>query len=245
MTLYDRAVNVGVRLDAAAAADASDALLAQGQILVADLDRTSSQFEAAVSMGADLGGDSRPKLGVKASTQAIGAFRAGLSRHGAAAFQHAPAVTLRDVAKQQRAAIDRWAISAWRARLDDLTPHAALATIDRLRGSTAHRQRAENRRQKLARVRELNPLLHAAQLQVELGDGTVPNWLEAVAALDQELGDALKTLDAARTQQSPMVRAALARASSLGGLPLDELTDELLGELRAADVAEQLVVRRV
>jgi len=245
MTLYNRAVDLGVRLGAAAAADASDALLAQGQILVTDLDRTSSQLEAAASIGDDLGGDSRPKPDAKAVTQAIGAFRAGLSRHGAAAFQHAPTGTLRDVAKQQRTATERWVLRAWRARLDDLTPHAALATSDRLHGSTTHRQRAENRRQKLARVRDLNPLLDAVNLQAELGDGAVADWLEAVAALDQDLGDMLEILDVARTQQSPTVRAALARASSVSGLPLDELTDELLAELRAADLEDQLVVRRV
>jgi hypothetical protein len=245
MTLYDRAVNVSVKLAAAAAADASDARLAQGQILVTELDQTSSRLEAATLMRATVGVDTRPGLDAKAAPQAIGAFRAGLSRHGAAAFQHAPAGTLRDVAKQQRAATERWALSTWKARLDDLTPHAALATNDRLQGNAAYRQRAETRLRKLRRVRDFNPLLDAVKLQTDLGGDALADWLKAVAHLDQELHDALETLDAARAQQSPTLRAALARASSVEGLPLDELTDELLAELRAVGVEEQLVVRRV
>lgn len=244
MTLYDRAVTVGVKLDAAATADAGEALLAQGQMLVSDLDLTSSQLERAATIRADFGVD-RPNLGAKAVSQAIGAFRAGLSRHGAAAFQHAPASTLRDVAKQQRAAAERWALSSWRARVDDLTPAAALATNERLQGNAAHRLRAENRLRKLTKVRDLNPLVDAAKLQAELDGSVLADWLAAIATLNTELRVALETLDAARVQQSPTVRAALARASSVDGLSMHELTDELLAELRVTGIAEQLVVRRV
>src|SRR3954469_16333721 len=99
MSLYDKAVDIGVRLDAAASADASVALLAQGQILVRELDETTARLEAAASARNALGVDGRPPIGAKAASQAVGAFRAGLSRHAASAFQHAPATTLRDVAK--------------------------------------------------------------------------------------------------------------------------------------------------
>jgi hypothetical protein len=243
MTLYDRAVDVAVKLEVAAAGDASDALLAQGQMLVRDLDESSSQLGAAASLFADLGVVTRLSLDVRAVTQAIGAFRAGLSRHGAAAFQHAPAGRLRDLAKQQRVATERWGLSMWRARLADLTPHVARASSDRLQGSTLHRRRADNRLRKLTRVREFNPLVDAAKLHDDLGGDAVADWLGAVAILDRELGDALEVLDAARAQQSATVRSALALASSQAGFPLDELTDELLAELRAAGVEDQLVVR--
>lgn len=244
MTLYDRAVTLGVKLSAAAAADAGDALLAQGQMLVGDLDLTSTQLEDLATIRADFGVDGRPNFDAKAVTQAIGAFRAGLSRHGSPAFQHAPAGTLRDVAKQQRAAAARWALSSWRARIDDLTPAAALATSERLQGNAAHRRRAENRLRKLTRVRDLNPLVDAVKLQAELEGNVLADWLAAIARLNTELREALETLDAARLQQSPTVRAALARASSVDGLPLEELTDELLAELRTTGIADQLLVRQ-
>jgi hypothetical protein len=245
MSLYDRAVTLGVKLDAAATADSSDAVLAQGQILVTELDLASSQLESVASMRATLSLETRPNLDVKAATQAIGAFRAGLSRHSAAAFQHAPAGTLRDLAKQQRATLERWVLATWRARVDELTPHAALATRDRLQGNATHRRHAETLLRKITTIRDLNPLVDAGKLQTELRADDLADWLEVIATLDKELDRALETLEAARTKHSPAVRAALARAGSIEGLRLDELTDELLSELRAAGVEEQLVVRHL
>lgn len=245
MSLYDRSVTLGVRLEAAAAADSNDALLAQGQILVEELDQTSSVLETAAAMRATLGVTTSPNLDAKAAAQAIGNFRAGLSRHGASSFQHAPSGTLRDVGRQQRTATERWALGTWRARVDELTPHVTSATSDRLQGDAAPRQRAENRLRKLDKVRDFNPLTDADKLRADLGGDALPGWLDAVMALDQELRDVLAILDANRAQQSPTVRAALARANSPEGLPLDELSDALLAEIRNAGVEEQLVVRHV
>jgi hypothetical protein len=245
MSLYDRAVDIGVRLDAAASADASVALLAQGQILVRELDETTARLEAAASMREVLEVDSRPAVDSKAVNQAVGAFRAGLSRHAAAAFQHAPATTLRDVARQQATAAERWALSAWRAKVDELTPHVPHATSEHLQGGALLRQRAENRLRKLRLIRDINPLTDAVRLQSELQGTDLAGWLETVSGLDEELSGALEALQAERAQHTPAVRAALFRAGSTDGLPLEEVTEDLLADLRAAGVLDQLVVRRV
>ncbi len=245
MSLYDSAVNLALKLDAAVAADASDHLLAQGQMLVLDLDRASATLEAAADMRAALGAATDPTVDTKSVNQAIGAFRAGLSCHGASAFQHTPASTLREVAKQQRLAAERWALHAWRSTVDRLAPHAADVTSDRLHGTTGQRLRAQNRLRLLSKVRDLNPLTEATKLQAELGGSSLNDWIAAVAALDVELQIALEQLDATRARYSPVVKAALVRADSDTGLRLDELTDELLVELRTAGVDDQLVVRRL
>jgi hypothetical protein len=245
MSLYDRAVDIGVRLEAAASADASVAVLAQGQILVRELDETTARLEAAASTRNVLGVDARPTIDAKAVNQAVGAFRAGLSRHAASAFQHAPATTLRDVAKQQATAVERWALSAWRAKVDELTPHARQVTSEQLQGGALLRQRAENRLRKVRVIRDINPLTDSARLQAELQGTDLPAWLAAVSNLDDELRVALEGLEAERAQHTSGVREALARADSPEGLPLEEVTEDLMTELRTAGVLDQLVVRRV
>jgi hypothetical protein len=55
---------------------------------------------------------------------------------------------------------------------------------------------------------------------------------------------ALEALDAERAALTPEVRDALQRAAAEGGLPLSEVTDELLAALRSAGVDDSLVVRR-
>jgi hypothetical protein len=245
MSLYDRAVDMGVRLGAAASADAGVALLAQGQILVRELEETTARLEAAASIRKTLGVDTRPAVDTKVVSQAVGAFRAGLSRHAAAAFQHAPATTLRDVAKQQAASVERWALSAWRAKVDELTPHTHQATSENLQGGALLRQRAENRLRKLKVVRDINPLTDQTRLQSELQGTDVSAWLAAVSTLDEELRAALEGLEAERALHTPTVRTALERADSPDGLPLDEVSEDLMTELRAAGVLDQLVVRRL
>lgn len=243
MNLYDRAVTLGVKLDAAASADSNDAVLAQGQLLVTDLDLASARMESAATMRDDLAATAGPSLNAKETNQAIGAFRAGLSRHGAAAFQHAPAVTLRDLARQQSTTVEKWTLANWRRQVAERTPYAALATPDKLQGNPTHRQRVDIRLRKLATIRDLNPLLDRDRLRVELQGDTPAEWLQAAAALDREISDALNLLEETRAKQSPRVRAAMSKAGSVYGLPLDEVTHELLDELRAAGVDDQLVVR--
>lgn len=242
--LYDRAVSLAVRLEAAAAADASESLLVQGQVLVTALQEATTELNAAEVLRNTFGFDFSPPLDLKLVTATTGALRAGLARHGAAAFQHIPATNLKDTVKAQRAAAQRWASRAWRDWFDREAPNFAHATADRLQGKPELRRRAQDLQQRLSRMRELNPLTEPDKLHREAGSATPGEWPTRVADLDTQLGRALEALESAREKQTPIVREALARAGTVAGLPFSALTDELLQALRLAGVGEQLVVRR-
>lgn len=243
--LYDRAVSLAARLEAAAAADANESLLVQGQVLVTVLQEAATELRTAEALRHVLAIESRPSLDLKLVTSTAGAFRAGLARHGASAFQHLPATSLKDAAKAQRTAVQRWASRAWRDWFDRQAPNLAQATPDRLQGRPELRRRAQDLQQRLSRMRDLNPLTEPDKLHREAHSSAPEEWLSRVADLDAQLGRALEALDVARDEQSPEVREALARATSDAGLPFSALTDELLAALRLAGVGEQLIVRRL
>ncbi len=242
--LYERAVSIAARLEAAAAADASESLLVQGQVLVTALQEATAELTAAAALRKTLAVDSSPPLDLKLITSTTGALRAGLARHGAAAFQHVPATNVKDAVKAQRAAAQRWAGKVWRDWFDREALNFTQATADRLQGKPELRRPAQELQQRLRRMRELNPLTESDVLHREAGSAMPGEWLTHVADLDARLGRALEALDAAREEQPPAVRDALARAGTVAGLPISALTDELLQAIRAAGVSDQLVVRR-
>src|SRR4051794_10111796 len=145
MSLYDESVNLQVKLEAAQEADAGVELLVRGQRLVDTLEAATIYLERAAELPADLRSDSAPGIDEKAVTQAIGAFRGGLSRRGMVAFQHQPAATLVDVAKAQRDKCARWVGSRWRAVFTPYEPEIERAASGRLVGDLTQRVAAERR----------------------------------------------------------------------------------------------------
>src|SRR5258706_3265198 len=102
MNLYDRSVDLQLKIEAAQSADASIDLLSRAARLVADLDGASAYLDAAAKFGAGIQAADDPPVDAKAVSQAVSAFRGGLSRHGANALQHQPASALVDAAKEQQ-----------------------------------------------------------------------------------------------------------------------------------------------
>ena len=244
MTLYDRAVDLAVKLEAAAASDASSQVLARGQVLVTQLDAASSCFTRATTFAVEANLSGRPGIDHRAIARAVGAFRGGLTKHGPQAFQHQPAANLIEVARQQVSVVERWARAAWQAQVDERAPQAEPAQQVNLHGSPSYRTVAQARLSKLRLVRDINPLTNGADLESHLGGQSVAEWLAAVEGLAAELQKALDNLAAEKAAHSPAVQAALARAASPGGLPLEDFDATLLEELREAGVADQLTVRR-
>ena len=172
------------------------------------------------------------------------AFRGGLSQHGAAAFQHQPATTLVDVAKAQRDRAARWVGARWK---DVFT--AADGILERVQnehfvGSSTHLVTAKARAAKLRAARGSDPIIDAEELRTMLGGNGITEWVESIAAIRAELERALQALDSERAALTPEVRDALQRAASEGGLPLSDVTQEMLSALHAAGVDDHLVVRR-
>lgn len=244
MSLYDRSVDLQLKLEAAQSADTSLELLARGARLVESLHRASEYFVGAAAFRSALKVTDKPGLDMKAVSKAVGAFRAGLSRHGSAAFQHDPATTLSDVAKAQRERTARWVTARWKDRFGEYQPLLDRIQTEHLVGSATHIVVAQARASKLRAAMGMDPVANAAELQNTLGGADVGGWSRAITTLANEMRTALEALDAERAALNPEVREALRRAAAEGGLPLSDITDELLAALRGAGIDESLVVRR-
>lgn len=243
MSLYDRSVDLQLKLEAAQSADTSLELLARGARLVESLERASEYLAGAVAFRSAVKIADRPGLDLKAVSKAVGAFRAGLSRHGSAAFQHEPAATLIEVAKAQRERTSRWVTARWKDGFEKYQPLLDRIQTEHLVGSATHIVVAQARASKLRAAMGMDPVANAAELQSTLGGADVGAWLRAITTLADEMRSALQALDAERAALTPEVREALRRASAVGGLPLSDVTQELLAALRSAGVDESLVVR--
>jgi hypothetical protein len=244
VSLYDRSVDLQLKLEAAQSGDTGLELLARGARLVESLDRASEYLVGAATFRSTANITDRPGLDLKAVSQAVGAFRAGLSRHGSAAFQHQPATTLSAVAKAQRERTVRWVTARWRDRFEEYQPLLDRIQTEHLVGSATHIVVAQARASKLRAARGMDPVANAAELQTTLGCADVDVWLHAVRTLADEMRAALEALGAERAALTAEVRDALQRAAAEDGLPLSEVTDELLVALRSAGVDDSLVVRR-
>lgn len=244
MNLYNRCVDLQLKLEAAQSADASLELLARGNRLVEGLDQASEYLEGTAAFRSKANIADAPALDLKRATQAVGAFRAGLSRHGSAAFQHQPATTLIEVAKSQRDRAARWVSSRWKELFARYEPLLDRAQPERLVGNATHCVVAQARASKLRAVRGMDPVMAGDDLRTRLGGVDVTAWIASIESLSADLRRALTALDEERAALTPEVRDALQRTSSEEGLPLSELGAELLAALRAAGVDGHLVVRR-
>jgi hypothetical protein len=242
MSLYDRCVDLQVKLDAAQLADASLELLARGARLVEGLDGASEYLEGTAAFRSNANIADAPALDLKRATQAVGAFRAGLSRHSSAAFQHQPAATLIEVAKSQRDRAARWVGACWKNLFAEYEPLLDRVQTEHLVGSGTHRVVA--RASKLQAARGADPVTAVGELRSRLGGEEVAAWVASIESLGADLRRELAALDHERAALTDEVRDALQHAASEEGLPLSEISVDLLAALRAAGVDGHLVVRR-
>jgi hypothetical protein len=244
MTLYERAVDLQVKLEAARSADSSEELLAKGARMAEGLDRAAEYLEGVAVFRTMAGISDGPTIDQKGMTQGLTAFRAGLSRHGPAALQHQPAATLLDLAKSQRDRAAKWVGARWREYFVGYQALLERVETEHLVGSGSQRLIAQARASRLRAARGLDPVADKDQIEKLLGGTEVVAWLDAIERLGSELCQAIEALDDERAAYTSGVREALHRAASEEGLPLSEVTPETLTELRAAGVDEHLVVRR-
>jgi hypothetical protein len=245
MTLYDRSVDLQLKLEAAQSADTSMELLSRAGRLIEALEQSAAYLEGVARFREAANVVERPKIDVRAVTRAVSVFRAGVSQHGSAAFQHQPATSLADTAKKQRELATRWLTAVWRDTFAEYEPLMDRVDAEHLVGSSSHRVVAQARVSKLRALRGFDPVANAAGVDGSLGTiGDVRAWITAIRGIGAELRDALAALDTERESLTPEVRDALERAASDAGFPLDEVTHDLLGALRHAGVDEHLVVRK-
>lgn len=245
MTLYESATELQLRLEAASIADAGDELLARGRTVRDDITSAAEYFESVQSYRVAIGRTDAPLLDARQVHSAIGGFRGSISRSGPRALQQQSADTLLKVVKAQRKRADRWVTSTWRENFAPAEGLVQQAESDGLHGSTLARTRVRVRASKITGVLAMNPVTDRASLEARLNSRGLHACVERVNELIGELRTAIAAIEQEQAERTPEVRAALGRAASDEGLPLGEVTPELLAALQSAGVLDDLVVRRL
>ena len=245
MTLFEIADKLRLRLDAASTADDEDLLLSRGRSLQDAIVAATAHYEAAQSYRVTIGLTDAPPLNAKAIRQATGHFRGALSKSSSNAFQQRPAATLEEVLNAQTRRVDHWIKSTWRNNFAGA--RALLERVDSgdLHGSVLARTRAQNRASKIEYVLSLNPVEDRATLEAYLDAVGLDACIERVNELIEELRTAITAIDSEQAAMPQEVNDALERAASEDGLPLSEVTSELMAALQSVGVLDDLVVRRL
>ena len=245
MTLFETATELQLRLESATAADTGDQLLSRGRTVRADIASAAEHFEAVQSYRITIGRTDRPPLAAKEIRQAIGRFRGTLSNSGPKAVQQRSAVTLLKVLDTQIKRVDRWVKSTWQENFAASQELLERADSGDLHGSPVNRIRALNRARRVMVLRNTDPVRERAALQELLKVKGLKACLEKANELIDDLRDAIAAIDREQAAMTPQVRAVLQRAASGDGLPLGEVTPELLVALQSGGVLDDLVVRRL
>lgn len=245
MTLFEIANQLQLRLDAASTADEEDVLLSRGRTLRDAVVAATEHYEVAQSYRVTIGLTDAPPLNTKAIRQAIGHFRGALSKSSSNAFQQRPAATLEEVLAAQTRRVDHWIKSTWGENFAGA--RALLERVDSgdLHGRGLARTTAQNRASKIEYVLSLNPVQDRAMLEAHLDAVGLDACIERVNELIEELREAIVSIERDQAEMPPEVRDAIQRATSDDGLPLSEVTPELMTALRSAGVLDELVVRRL
>lgn len=245
MTLYDQSVELQLKLEATQSADAGLDLVATADRFVDAMDSASDYLCGTATFRARLSITDVPPIDNKATSGAISAFRAGLSRYGLKAVQQQPAANLGAVAKDQTGRSTRWAMARWRAVFEVYQSLLEEAQSGRLLGGSTHRYAAERLATKMSLLQRQDPVADEARILTELCQGDASaSWLERLHQMGSELTRELQAVKAERAALTPEVQRALESASSADGLSLADVSPTLLDSLRAAGVDDDLVVRR-
>ena len=245
MTLFETANELQLRLDAASTADEEDVLLSRGRVVRDAIVAATKHLETAQSYRVTIGLTGAPPLDTKAIRQATGHFRGALAKSSTHAFQQRPAATLEEVLATQTRRVDRWIMSTWGGNFAAAEELLERVAAGELHGSVLARTRAQHRATKIEAVLKLNPVKDRAMLEAHLNAVGLDACIEQVNELIEELREAIASIERDQAEMTPEVRAAIQRATSDDGLPLSEVTPELMTALRSAGVLDDLVVRRL
>lgn len=245
MSMYDRAVELQLQLETTQTADSGVELVTRANNFIDVIATATDYLYGIVRFKKRLSIEGSPSVDAKAAAAAISAFRGGLSKYGLKAIQQKPASKLMEVARNQRAQATRWAAARWRGVFDEYEDSVDRARPGRLVGGSTHRISAERQATKLDMLRRQDPILNEDKVIAALNVGVDDaSWLDRLNELHTDLNSALQALEAERAALTAEVREALETAASADGLSLADVTIQLLDQLRAAGVDEDLVVRR-
>lgn len=245
MTLFATATDLQLRLQAANAADEGDELLSRGRTVRDSIASAATRLEAVQGYRVAIGRTDAPPLDAREIRQAVGRFRGALTASGPKAVQQQSAATLLEVLTVQARRVANWGKSTWRENFSSAEELLKRAGSSDLHGSSLNRTKARNRASTITTVRNTDPIDEQAILEARLNVEGLNACLERVDELIGELRAAIAAIDQEQAAMTPAVRAAIERAASDSGLPLGEVTPELLAALQSAGVLDDLVVRRL
>ena len=243
MNLYERCVNLGTKLEAAIEADGNSTAVASGTKLADTLGQALDKIERTMRFRSEAGISERPQLDQKAIQKAVNAFRGSLSKHQLAALQHQHASDLRQTAEKQSSIAVEWAANQWKMLFDEYASTLDRAESRTLTGDSKQLEMAHRLSEKLRSAKRLNPVTNPDALELILKGKNATDWIQSFRVAGRQLRQILEELDTERNKLPPEVQIALNRAATREGLPLSEVTVDLLVALRAAGVDVQLVVK--
>lgn len=244
MTLFEHATELQLRLAAAREAGEQDQLLSRAQTVRSDISSAAQHLEDVQSYRITIGREDISPLDGKKIRRAIGGFRGALSRSGPSAVQQQPAVNLLRVITTQNKRVTRWVKSTWQEELTAANEMLRRVESRDLHGSSADRSRVQRYATKIRVVLNTDPVSEQATLENTLGVEGLNACRERVHQLIDRLSGVIAAIDNSRAALTPEVRAALQRAASYDGLPLAEVTPDLLDAFRSAGVLDDLVVNQ-
>lgn len=245
MTLFDTAAELQLRLEAANTAHVGDELLSRGRTVRDNITSAAEHLEAVQSYRVKIGRTDASPLDAKEIRRAVGRFRGALSKSGPKALQQQSAATLLEVLTVQAKRADRWVKFTWEENFAAAQELRERVDSGDLHGSPPDRRTARMRASTIEFLRNTNPVRDRAALEARLNVEGLKACLERVNELIGELRAAIAAIDLERAAMMPEVRVAIERATSVDGLPLGEVTPELLAALQSAGVLDDLVVRRL
>ena len=245
MRIYETATALLLRLEAANLEDVGDQLLARGRNVRTDIGDAADYLEAVNRYRNTMGRTDCPPLDAKGIRRAIGGFRRTLSISGPNAFQQRSVATLLDVLRIQIKRVDRWVGSTWRENFVQANALLDRTDLIDLYGSPLDKVKAMNRASIIKLIRDTDPVREQAVLEERLGEEGMIPCLARIEDLINDLRAAILAIDAAQAALTSEIREVLHRAASSDGLPLGDVTPELLETLQSARVLDDLVVRRL
>lgn len=243
MNLYERSAGLRVALDTASKASGDHELVERGQ-------RVIDLLNASVTTLSDLRDLSRvlqfgpANLEAKTLSQSARQLRTGFARYQAEALQHASTTNFEKAVRDIVKLATRWAEARWRELFDRWVDPIDRAIDATLVGDAERRHQAKRKAQKMKALSTCNPVTERDQIDEFLAGVEMAAWCAAIETMGGELTSVLQQLEESHRALGLAVREALDRAATIEGLPLDEVSPELLVQLRDAGVLDSLVVRR-
>lgn len=241
MTLGERAARIITAVSAEESATSSQALIDRGQLVSAQLRSTGRLAREATELRETFEFE-RPRIDPKPLVKKLKALERRLAEKSVHAVDRQDASNAEEEARSFSKRLASWAGSEWERHhapatkavkaVDELDPQGRPETLRQIRLA----------QQRLVGILKHNPLSQRAGLFASLDVENVVDASEAILERARLLDDLVAELRSQAEELSPTVKGALKKAASEDGLPLSDVSPELLAELTAAGLADTLTV---